>query len=191
MQQGVIEIRWHGRGGQGTVTAAKVCAIAAFRAGYRGVAMIPTFGTERRGMAVFASLKISHDKIYDLSAIEQPDIVVVLDHLLLQEGGVLDGLKPCGVIVINTPKGPGAYSFDGVTVAAADVTAIARRAGLPPGVVNTGIIGTFAKGCGLVPFDILLEAIEEEFQQFQPQENVLAARLCYEGTIVARPGGGG
>ena len=84
----MIEIRWHGRGGQGAITAAKIFATAAFQAGYTGVVMAPTFGTERRGAPVFTSLKIAKEKIYDISPIETPDIVVVLDHLLLTEADV-------------------------------------------------------------------------------------------------------
>ncbi len=61
------QIRWHGRGGQGAITAAKVVAEAAFKSGYGGVVMAPTFGTERRGAPVSTSLKISREKIYDLS----------------------------------------------------------------------------------------------------------------------------
>ena len=75
----VIQIRWHGRGGQGAITAAKVVAEAAFKSGFGGVVMAPTFGTERRGAPVSTSLKISREKIYDLSPIVAPDIVVVLD----------------------------------------------------------------------------------------------------------------
>ena len=71
-------IRWHGRGGQGAITAAKIVASAAFETGYEGVVMAPTFGTERRGAPVFTSLKISREKIYDLSPIATPDMVVVL-----------------------------------------------------------------------------------------------------------------
>ena len=88
MDKEFIQIRWHGRGGQGAITAAKIVASAAFASGYDGVVMAPTFGTERRGAPVMTSLKISKTKIYDLSPIETPDIVVVLDHLLLKETDV-------------------------------------------------------------------------------------------------------
>src|SRR4030043_1538229 len=75
-----IEIRWHGRGGQGAITAAKIVASAAFVSGYLGVVMAPTFGTERRGAPGMTSLKISRPKIFVLFPIEKPDIIVVLDH---------------------------------------------------------------------------------------------------------------
>jgi 2-oxoacid:acceptor oxidoreductase gamma subunit (pyruvate/2-ketoisovalerate family) len=182
MKEKIIEIRWHGRGGQGTVTAAKIVAHAAFNAGYHGVAMTPTIGTERRGVPVFTSLKISKNKIYDLSPIEKPDMIVVLDHLLLEENGVIDGLKPGGVIVINTPRPPGAYNFPGMKVAVADVTSIASQTGLKAGIVNSGIIGAFAKASDLVTIETLADAIKEEFKGMRPTENVKAAKLVYEKT---------
>jgi 2-oxoacid:acceptor oxidoreductase gamma subunit (pyruvate/2-ketoisovalerate family) len=178
----IIEIRWHGRGGQGTVTAAKIVAHAAFHAGYHGVAMTPTIGTERRGVPVFTSLKLSRHKIYDLSPIERPDMIVVLDHLLLEENGVVNGLKPGGVIVINSPKPPDAYRFPGMQVAVADVTSLASRSGLKPGIVSSGIIGAFARANGLIAIEQLADAIREEFKGMRPMENVRAARLVYEKT---------
>ena len=75
----LINIKWHGRGGQGAITAAKIVAKAAFHEGFKGVTMAPSFGTERRGAPVSTSLKLSRTKIYDLSPIKLPEIVVVLD----------------------------------------------------------------------------------------------------------------
>jgi len=183
MNKELIEIRWHGRGGQGAITAAKIVAEAAFISGYSGVVMAPTFGTERRGAPVMTSLKIARHKIYDLSSIETPDIVVVLDHLLLTEADVTHGLKPGGIIVLNTPKAFETYNLNGFRLATADVTAISVEAGLPHGIINTGIIGTFAKATNLLNFEILIEGIEKEFSTRNPQKNSLAARLAFERTV--------
>jgi 2-oxoacid:acceptor oxidoreductase gamma subunit (pyruvate/2-ketoisovalerate family) len=180
----MIEIRWHGRGGQGAITAAKIFATAAFQAGYTGVVMAPTFGTERRGAPVFTSLKIAKEKIYDISPIERPDIVVVLDHLLLGEADVTNGLKPGGLIVLNTPRPPAAYDFDGMRLAMADVTALSIEAGLRQGVVNSGIIGVLCQATELVPFDLVLAEIEAEFKDKKPEANSRAARLAYENTLL-------
>ena len=180
----MIEIRWHGRGGQGAITAAKIFATAAFQSGYTGVVMAPTFGTERRGAPVFTSLKIAREKIYDVSPIETPDIVVVLDYLLLAETDVTNGLKAGGLIVLNTPKPPAAYDFGGMRLAVADVTALSVEAGLPQGRVNSGIIGALCRALDVVPFDLVLAEIEVEFQDKKPQANAQAARLAYEKTIV-------
>ena len=180
----LIEIRWHGRGGQGAITAAKIFATAAFKSGYTGAVMVPTFGTERRGAPIFSSLKIAREKIYDLSPIETPDIVVVLDHLLLDEVDVAKGLKEGGLIVLNTPKPLAAYDFGGVRLALADVSALSVQAGLPQGRVNSGIIGVLCRALDIVPFAEILAEIETEFEGKKPQANVQAARLAYESAVV-------
>lgn len=180
----MIEIRWHGRGGQGAITAAKIVANAAFASGFKGAVMAPTFGTERRGAPVFTSLKISKEKIYDLSPIETPDMVIVLDHTLLEEVNVTSGLKPGGLIILNTPKPIEAHDFEGMKLAVADVTSDAMEAGLPQGVVNSGIIGAFSKATGLVAMDILLKAIEDEFAGKKPAENAKAASITFNRTVI-------
>jgi len=184
MNKEKIDIRWHGRGGQGAITAAKIVANGAFISGYKGVVMAPTFGTERRGAPVFTSLKISTNKIYDLSPIEIPDMVVVLDHTLLEEVNVTAGLKQGGLLIINTPMGLEKYSFEGVQLAVSDVTAHAIDSGLPQGVVSSGIIGAFSKASGLIDIDILVKAVEEEFKDKKPRINADAARLVYERTQI-------
>jgi len=146
--------------------------------------MTPTFGTERRGAPVLTSLKISKHKIYDLSPITEPDMVVVFDHLLLKEVDVTGGLRAGGLIMINTPRQPGDYDFEGMTVSTADVSSIATGVGLPPGIINTGMIGLFAKATGLLDLDPLLQAITEEFEGRNPEKNVEAARLTYENTLI-------
>lgn len=184
MKEDIIEIRWHGRGGQGAITAAKIVAEAAFSSGYGGVVMAPSFGTERRGAPVLTSLKISKNKIYDLSPISEPDMVIVLDHLLVEEVDVAAGLKSGGLIIINTPRPPETFSFDGMKVATADVTTLAAKAGLPAGIVNTGIIGAFAKAAALLDIDTLTRAIESEFAGKNPEKNTAAALAAYEHTLV-------
>jgi 2-oxoacid:acceptor oxidoreductase gamma subunit (pyruvate/2-ketoisovalerate family) len=183
MNKDFIEIRWHGRGGQGAITAAKIFAGAAFISGYAGVVMAPTFGTERRGAPVMTSLKISKTKIYDLTPIETPDIVVVLDHLLLTEEDVIHGLKQGGSIVLNTPMTHESYNFKNYRLATADITAISVEAGLPHGMVNTGIIGSLEKAIKLVGMEILIKGIEEEFRTRKPEKNSLAAKIAFERTV--------
>jgi 2-oxoacid:acceptor oxidoreductase gamma subunit (pyruvate/2-ketoisovalerate family) len=182
MRDETLEIRWHGRGGQGAITAAKVFAQAAFDSGYRGVLMAPTFGTERRGAPVETSLKISKTKIRDLSPIERPDVVVVLDDSILDEINVTAGIKPGGTLIINTPRSRDTYDFGELKVATADVTDLAEKAGLRRGIVNTGIIGALAKALPIVPLPALLEAIESEFEGNKGPENAEAARMTHAHT---------
>jgi 2-oxoacid:acceptor oxidoreductase gamma subunit (pyruvate/2-ketoisovalerate family) len=182
MGNDIIEIRLHGRGGQGAITSAKIMAKGALRAGYKGVVMVPSFGTERRGAPVLTSLKIADEKIYDLSDSESPDIVIVLDHSILADENVLEGLKPGGTLIINTPNSPESYNYDGIKVAVADVTAISGEAELTYGTVSSGIVGAFAKASPLVSMGTLAEVIREEFEGRKPEENARAALLTYERT---------
>lgn len=187
----MIQIRWHGRGGQGAITAAKVVAEAAFRAGYGGVVMAPTFGTERRGAPVSTSLKISRAKIRDLSPILAPDIVVVLDHLILNEVDVTAGLKPGGLLVINSPRSAQDHGLPGYRVAVANVTKLGVEAGLRKGIVNSGIIGALSKASGLIDIEILLQSITKEFASRKPENNAESARLVYDSTQICEPTSGG
>lgn len=183
-QDQIIQIRWHGRGGQGAITAAKVVAEAAFRSGYGGAVMAPTFGTERRGAPVTTSLKIAHSKIYDLSPISAPDIVVVLDYMILHEVDVTAGLKCGGWIILNSPLAVEEHLFPGYRTAVANATRLGIEAGLNKGIVNTGIIGAFGRASGLIGIDMLTEAITAEFAGRRPQENAMAARLVYDATVM-------
>ena len=183
MQDDTVEIRWHGRGGQGAITAAKIFAQAAFESGFPGVLMAPSFGTERRGAPVEVSLKLSKSTINDLGPIEHPDVVVVLDDSILHELNVTAGLKPGGILVINTPQGRRAYGNADAKVATADVTHLAEQAGLKRGIVNTGIIGAVARALPIVPLSTLLAAIEVEFKGKKGAENAAAAHLAYEHTV--------
>ena len=184
MSDPIIEIRWHGRGGQGAITAAKIVAEAAFRSGYGGAMMAPTFGTERRGAPVHTSLKIAHHRITDLSPIETPDIVVVLDHMIMGEVDVTAGLKPGGLLVLNTPRPLQRCLHPDYRVAVAPVNEIAEQAGLRRGIVNSGIIGAFGRASGLIELAVLTDCIEREFSGKRPRENAEAARLAWERTEV-------
>jgi 2-oxoacid:acceptor oxidoreductase gamma subunit (pyruvate/2-ketoisovalerate family) len=184
MNKDTIDIRWHGRGGQGAITAAKIVAKAMFQSGYPGVVMVPTFGTERRGAPVFTSLKISRSKIFDLSPIDKPDVIVVLDHLLLEEGNIVEGIKEGGIIVINSPCTIDDYRLDGRKVAISNVTALALQAGLPEGMISSGIIGAFSKATGIIDMELLLNAIREEFSDRRPEENAKAALLAFKNTLI-------
>ncbi len=102
MEQG-LEIRWHGRGGQGAKTAALLLADVAFKTGAH-VQGFPEYGPERMGAPITAYNRISRDEIRVHSNIYTPDLVVVVDETLLHSVDVTAGLKEDGSIIINTPK---------------------------------------------------------------------------------------
>lgn len=184
MHDETIQIRWHGRGGQGAITAARIFGQAAFDSSYSGVVMAPSFGTERRGAPVEVSLKISKTRINDLCPIENPDVVVVLDASILRDTDVTAGIKPGGIVVINTPGDRSVCRASNVRVATADVTHLAEKAGLKRGIVNTGIIGALARALPIVPLAVLLEAIKTEFGIKRADANVKAARLSHDHTTM-------
>ena len=85
--------------------------------------------------------------------------------------------------MLNTPMPNTSYTFENFRVATADITAISVEAGLPHGMVNTGIIGSLARATNLLGIDILIQGIEEEFRARKPQKNSLAAKIAYERTV--------
>lgn len=124
----MLEIRFHGRGGQGAVTAYKILALAAFKEG-KYVISFPFFGTERRGAPDTAFTRIDADPILLKTQIYQPDAVVVLDSYVMRSSDVMNGLKHDGFMIVNTSKDP--ESLDRrYKVATIDATSIALRLSL-------------------------------------------------------------
>ncbi|MFO8050127.1 MAG: 2-oxoacid:acceptor oxidoreductase family protein [Thermoplasmatota archaeon] len=185
----MIEIRFHGRGGQGAVVASKVLADAAFREG-KDVQAFPYFGVERRGAPVTAFTKIDEGNIRDKSMIYEPDYVIVLEASLLQAVDVTAGLKEDGMVLVNTEgsleKVQKELGMKNVAVVNATKIALDNKLGtrVQP-IVNTGIIGAFAKASGLVG----IEAVEAAILTLPryPERNAKAARKAYEEVIL--PGG--
>jgi pyruvate ferredoxin oxidoreductase gamma subunit len=182
----MYEIRWHGRGGQGAVTSAKVLADAAFRSGFEGVTSQPSFGAERRGAPITASSRLAHEKIRILSQVTTPDIVVVLDDSLLGVANATAGMKPGGTIIVNTVKAASELGLAGdLRVVTSDVTGAAEAAELIVGgqpMVSTAILGAFAAATGLISMDSVEAAISHAFQGSAGKKNIDAARIAYECT---------
>ena len=174
-----IDLRIHGRGGQGAVVASKLLASALFHE-RKDVQSFPAFGVERRGAPVTAFLRVSDSPIRLRCEIAQPDGLIVLDPTLISAIDVTAGLKPGGTILINSASDPGDYAdlasrFDVATV---DASGIALRHGLgtrTQPIVNTAILGAFAASSGLVGLDSVCRAIDEEVGS-RGRENIAAAR---------------
>ncbi|HTP51983.1 MAG TPA: 2-oxoacid:acceptor oxidoreductase family protein [Anaeromyxobacteraceae bacterium] len=182
----MFEIRWHGRGGQGAVTAAKILADAAFRSGFAGVASAPSFGSERRGAPITASTRLSSAPVRLHSQVSEPDIVIVLDDTLLGVANAARGLRPGGVLIVNTARPASALEVPGnVRVVTADVSAAAQAAGLVVAgapMVNTAILGTFAAATGLVSMERLRDAIAASFPGPAAKKNYEAAVIAHDAT---------
>jgi 2-oxoacid:acceptor oxidoreductase gamma subunit (pyruvate/2-ketoisovalerate family) len=180
----MIEIRFHGRGGQGAVKGSDMLAMAAFREG-KEVQSFPFFGVERRGAPVTAFTRISDGEIRIHCYIYDPDVLVVLDPTLIGAVPLTDGLKPGGAIVVNTIRPPGDFSFPGTTrpkIFTVDCSSIALRYQLgtkEAPIVNTTILGAVAKAIGIVSIESVAHAIREKITM-KTEENVSAAREAYE-----------
>lgn len=186
----LYEIRWHGRGGQGAITAAKIAAQAAFLEGYRGVTAAPSFGAERRGAPVSASTRISPKPVIVMSQVENPDVVVVLDPTLLKCDGVVNGLGRGGWLIVNSRQAPDELGVAGeFKIATADATNVCQELGLFVAghtIVNTAILGAFARATGLLNMASLEEVIRERFPKQDVDINLAAIRKTYEITKVER-----
>ena len=181
----LIEIRWHGRGGQGAVTSAELVAQAAINEGKYAQAF-PSFGPERRGAPVLSFVRInSKQPIKVRTGISQPDVVVVLDPSLLPIANVNSGLKKNGVLIINTKK-----PFKDIEsefkvkqkLAIVDATNIAREVlGVP--ITNTTMIGALVRATGVVKLESLLEPLKDRFDRLA-ERNITAMKTAYEQTLV-------
>jgi 2-oxoacid:acceptor oxidoreductase gamma subunit (pyruvate/2-ketoisovalerate family) len=192
MADGIYEIRWHGRGGQGAVTAARIVAEAAYLKGYRGVTAAPSFGAERRGVPVSASTRISREPILILSQVAEPDIVVVLDQTLLAYPEVTDGMRPDGRLIVNTGRLPQDLGFNSrLSTVTVDATSICRELGLVLAgltLVNIAILGAFARATGLVDVASIARVLKERFSGKALDDNLTAVRRTYEATHMDHKG---
>ena len=175
----MIEIRIHGRGGQGAVIASRIIAEAAFYQGMH-VQAFPAFGSERRGAPVAAFVRLDHEPILVRSEVYRPDGLIVLDQSLITLGvvDVTHGLKKNGWILINSSKKPDAFpDLQEFQVATVDASGIAAGQGLGTStapLVNTAIAGAFAALTGIAGLDNLERAIRNGVP-IKIEENVAAA----------------
>ena len=180
------EIRFHGRGGQGTVVAAVLLAKAFFKAGFF-VQTFPLFGVERRGAPVEAYLRLDRQKISIRCNIYSPDHVVVQDRKLIHTIDVTAGMRPGGWILLNAKKPPeNVKSFSGYRMACVDATEIALDHGLGTRthpMINTAMIGAFAKIYASPPLEDVLSAITDEIG-IKTRGNVMAATDGYKAVCL-------
>lgn len=180
----MIEVRFHGRGGQGAVTSAELTALAAIAQGKYGQAF-PSFGPERRGAPVMAFVRVGEEPIRSREKIYEPDVVVVLDPSLPEIVDVQSGLKENGTVVLNTRK-----SIDEVRrehgfncrLAVVDAMSIAMDVLKVP-ITNTTMLGALIKASGILPLEALHEPIKHRFGPLG-DKNFEACRRAFEETVV-------
>ncbi len=182
------EVRWHGRGGQGAVTAAEILAEAAIEEGKYALAF-PEYGAERRGAPVLAFTRIDDEPILEREPILEPNIVVVLDSSLTPEI-YLKGLRRDGYLIVNTKRPPEevveAIRRAGFNppehVATVDATEIAIKHLKAP-IVNTAMLGALVRAVEVVSLDTVSRIVYARFEERSKtiaEANVKAVREAYE-----------
>jgi pyruvate ferredoxin oxidoreductase gamma subunit len=180
----VFQVRIHGRGGQGVVTAAEMLSVAAFDEG-REAQAFPSFGSERMGAPVVAFCRIDDRPIRLREPVADPDALIVQDATLLHQVDLFAGLRPDGWVLINSPR-----SFDGLGVGAlterfrhdrlltVPATELAlRHIGRP--IPNTVLLGGFCAATGLISLESLARAVAERFTGDLAERNIAAAREAH------------
>ena len=175
-----VEIRWHGRGGQGAKTASLLLAEAAFNTG-KYIQGFPEYGPERMGAPITAYNRISDSKIRIHSNIYEPDYVVVVDESLIKDVDVTAGLKKDGAILVNTQKEPAeikkqlkgfegkVYTIDAMTIS---IDTLGRY--FP----NTPMLGAIVKVSGVMKEDEFITSMEESFKhKFASKPEVIEGNM--------------
>lgn len=181
----MFQIRIHGRGGQGVVTAAELMSVAAFLEG-RYAQAFPSFGSERTGAPVVAYCRLDDREIRIREPILAPDAVIIQDPTLLHQVDVLGGLLPGGYILINTARTFGALGlgdfvkdFPPEHLCTVPATEIAmRRVGRP--LPNAALLGAFAAATGLISLESVGKAISGKFPARIADANILAADDAFQ-----------
>jgi len=178
----VIEIRFHGRGGQGAVTTAELLARSAISEG-KWAQAFPAFGPERRGAPVLAFCRVSDNKIQHRFQVKEPNLVVVLDSSLLEVVDPTHGLKKDGILVINSELSPEELKKNfkyNCKVASVDASKIAREVLKLP-ITNTAMLGGLLRVSNLVKLESLEEPFKERFGK-AGKGNLDACKRAYQET---------
>lgn len=182
----MIEVRWHGRGGQGAKTAAQLLAEAAIEEGSYGQAF-PEYGPERTGAPVRAYTRISDAPIILHSPVKRPSIVIVLDQTLLDTVDVTEGMPEDGTLIVNTPQTPDQVrrrlNLTGRKIITLNASQIAQETiGRP--IPNTVMLGAFLRATGMLELETVVADIEHKFARKFSREiseaNVKAIKRAYQ-----------
>lgn len=180
----MIEMRFHGRGGQGAVTSAELVAQAAIETGKYATAF-PSFGPERRGAPVVAFARVDEQRVRLRSKIYRPDVVIVLDPSLLEIANPTDGLREGGTLIINSSLEANALKkhlqYSG-RLAVVDASRIAADVlGLP--ITNTTMVGALVKAANLLSVESLKEPFRRRFGKIAAR-NIQAMERAFNETVV-------
>ena len=172
----MIEVRIHGRGGQGNVVAAYLLASAAIEEGWHAQAF-PAFGAERRGAPVVAFVRLNHTPIKRRCQVLAPDYLIIQDEALMNVPSITDGLKPNGNILLNASKSSDQYSANNLITLPATHLA-QQHLGRP--VPNTALLSAFLKLTDLLPHSSLIQSLEERFSGVVLEKNIALIEAAAE-----------
>ncbi len=190
MEKEILEIRWHGRGGQGAKTAALLFGEAALETG-KFIQAFPEYGPERMGAPVTAYNRISSSEIRIHSGIKNPDVLVILDTTLFDACNVLEGLKEDGIILVNTKESPEiireklGLKERKIKIYTVDASKIAIEC-LGRDIPNTPMLGALVKILGILDFQSFFNSVKKRLQEkFRGKEvlidkNLIAIKRAYE-----------
>lgn len=185
----MIELRFHGRGGQGAVVASVIIATAAQKEG-KYVQAFPTFGVERRGAPVNAYVRIDTEKILLRTFVYYPDHVVVLDPSLINYFDVTQGLKENGFVIVNTHKKSSDFNFPNkyrlVTIDATNIALTNKLGTKAIPIVNTAIVGAVSGLIKIVSLDSVKQAIKDVVS-VKVEENIKAAETAFNLILSTNP----
>ncbi|MCU7795592.1 MAG: 2-oxoacid:acceptor oxidoreductase family protein [Candidatus Thiodiazotropha sp. (ex Myrtea spinifera)] len=181
----MFQIRIHGRGGQGVVSAAEMLSVAAFLEGKHAQA-VPSFGSERMGAPVVAFCRIDNQTIRLREPVLEPDILIIQDPTLFNAIDVFNGLTDTGYLLINTSKSIEALGIENAiehlpkghvcTVPATDIALTHVKRPVP----NAVLLGALSAVTDVIKIDSVIEAIETKFPGKVGQANITAAKVAYE-----------
>ncbi len=189
----MFQVRIHGRGGQGVVSAAEMLSIAGFLEG-RHTQAFPSFGSERMGAPVMAFCRFDDKEIRLREPVMAPDALIIQDTTLLHQVNLFEGVCDAGYVLINSTRTPSELGLDdffasrpGIRVLTVPASQLAlEHVGRP--LPNAALLGGFAALTGIIRFDSVAAAIAEKFSGRIASSNVAAARAAYEIAVTATQG---
>jgi|TARA_Y100000294_G_scaffold121582_1_gene113036 pyruvate ferredoxin oxidoreductase gamma subunit len=191
----MFQVRIHGRGGQGVVSAAEMLSIAAFEEGKHSQA-VPSFGSERMGAPVVAYVRIDDKEIELREPVMEPDLLIIQDPTLFAAIDVFAGLREDGYLLVNTAKtveqlgiAEASNKLPDAHVAAVPATELAMRHLKRP-TPNTVLLGAFTAVSSFIKLESVFKAIQRKFPGKVGEMNITAAQAAYDAAVAARPSKG-
>ena len=179
----MFQVRIHGRGGQGVVTAAEMLSIAAFLEGKYAQAF-PSFGSERMGAPVVSFCRISDKEIRLREPISNPDAVIIQDKSVIKPANAFNGIVECGFVLINSAEDEKNLTKKNVSLKCVGATEIAlQHIGKP--LPNAILLGSFAALTKVIKIESVIEAIKTKFSGVIAEKNVAATMVAYEKVLAS------